>query len=67
MSYIEKKFKLFNDKLLDYSFALGSTEIITPDFIGLLEKVDFWDFRSCEEYPDCLSCYEDDECRRIYW
>lgn len=26
-------------------------------------KKSFWDFRTCEEYPDCLNCYEEPTCR----
>lgn len=26
-------------------------------------KESFWDFRECEDYPDCLSCYEEPTCR----
>ncbi|NVM31697.1 MAG: hypothetical protein HWN65_22860 [Candidatus Helarchaeota archaeon] len=37
-----------------------------PDFtLSMISKVSeesFWDFRTCSDYPDCLSCFEEEEC-----
>ena len=31
---------------------------------SILEE-SFWDFRTCDDYPDCLSCYEEDPTCRL--
>lgn len=43
-------------------------EFFLPEEYSLSElksilKESFWDFRTCDDYPDCLPCHEDSDCR----
>ena len=37
-------------------------EYSLPELKSIL-KESFWDFRTCQEYPDCLTCYMEPTCR----
>lgn len=59
--YIKKKLSLYSDEFW-LNYDLETEEFLTQNVISFLDEVDFWDFRSCEEYPECLNCYEDEGC-----
>jgi len=52
--FIPLEIETFQDQFLFFS----------PENYSLIElesilKESFWDFRTCQEYPDCLDCYKD--------
>lgn len=38
-------------------------EEYSPSELKSILKESFWDFRTCQEYPDCLSCHMEPTCR----
>lgn len=51
----------FHLKIKTFQKQFKVPYFITTELSPLLEK-SFWDFRTCEEYPDCLGCYEEEDC-----
>ena len=58
MKFTRSEIETFHSQF-DFFFP---EEYSLSELKSILEK-SFWDFRTCQEYPDCLSCYEEPTCR----
>jgi hypothetical protein len=59
--YARNQIKMFVAKICDL-YDSDSEKLFIPDVTEILDTADFWDFRTCEEYPDCLYCFEEEGC-----
>ena len=66
ITYSERKLmKLTHSEIESFH---SQFEFLFPEEYSLSElksilKESFWDFRTCDDYPDCLTCYEEPNCR----
>jgi len=60
--YIDWYLGSYTKNVLKRSYNGENSEIDGKRLLQYLDKSEFWDFRKCDEYPDCLVCFSDEGC-----
>ncbi|TFF87895.1 MAG: hypothetical protein EU550_02380 [Promethearchaeota archaeon] len=62
VDYIDSRLERYSENLLESCFNDENNVVYVKKLLEFLDNTEFWDFRTCDEYPDCLECFEDEKC-----
>jgi len=60
--YIDWYLTSYTKRVLERCYDIENDDISMRKLRHFLDDTEFWDFRRCSEYPDCLRCFEDEHC-----
>ncbi|MBD3214206.1 MAG: hypothetical protein GF311_16470 [Candidatus Lokiarchaeota archaeon] len=62
VDYIDSRLEKYTENLLERCYNDENHVVYVKELLQFLDNTEFWDFRTCDEYPDCLECFEDEKC-----